>query len=648
MCKLLKILLILFFATAGVAYSAENSGIVSSFGKCSINENCSDIVDEVREIHRPPVEINIMKFENLLPNNIIPVSNTYAEVPQNPYDELFSQAVRTYPSDTIYKKSASYISVINPKASDSNVNANYPGLRGANQLVIYTPAFGLKTGTNEFGAEAVVVGNTVKKLSGSDSIIPKNGFVISGHGTAKKWIQQNIVLGSRIYIDTNDLRIYSFVTPDTYVFETQEKIKQVENVIKYYQMMDNCYDSRRAASYLSKAKDFVRKAERNKSKTVHFLSQSKEYLDLALKNAIPYKAKELKGVWIRPVEHSEEEIAQTVQRLKDTGINNIFLETYYHGVTIYPSEVLKSYGVTSQRGEFNQFDPLKVWIDECHKNKIKVHIWFESFYVGNKPPRSSRSHVLSVHPEWANNIKSNVGSGEIAYSTAEHNGYFIDPANPEVQKYVADILNEIIEKYHPDGINLDYIRYPLCAKIKSDKYRGTEWGYSDYARNEFKKLYGVDPIDLKVSDDLWLEWYRYRQNKITEFVKTVRKMTCQKNILLTTVIFPNREEVLQTKMQDWKRWSVENLVDGFTPLLLTTDRNTAGNLIHDMKIQMSPYTKLFPGIFVMFMDSSEDELLMQIHETRKMHSNGVILFDYAHLKDKYSDALKVRVFKQGD
>ena len=50
----------------------------------------------------------------------------------------------------------------------------------------------------------------------------------------------------------------------------------------------------------------------------------------------------------------------------------------------------------------------------------------------------------------------------------------------------------------------------------------------------------------------------------------------------------------------------------------------------------------------MFMDSSEDELLMQIHETRKMHSNGVILFDYAHLKDKYSDALKVRVFKQGD
>lgn len=648
MCKLLKLLLILFFATAGAAFSAEKAGIVDSFGKCSIKGDCSDIVNDVRDIHNAPAEINIMKFENLLPQSIIPVSDTYAEIPKNPYDGLFSQAVRTYPHDTIYKKSSLYISVVNPKSSDTNVNANYPGLRGANQLVIYTPEFGLKTGTNEFGAEAVVVGNTVKKLSGSDSIIPKNGFVISGHGSAKKWIQQNIVLGSKIYIDTKDLRIYSFVTPDTYVFETEEKIKQVQNVIKYYQMMDNCYDSRRAAGYLSKAKDFVRKAERNKSKTVHFLSQAKVYLDLALKNAIPYSPNELKGVWIRPVEHSEEEIIQTVQRLKDTGINNVFLETYYHGTTIYPSEVLKKYGITSQRGEFNQFDPLKIWIDECHKNKIKVHIWFESFYVGNKPPRSSRSHVLAVHPEWANNTKANVGSGEIAYSTAEHNGYFIDPANPEVQQYVVDILNEIIEKYHPDGINLDYIRYPLCAKIKSDKYRGTEWGYSDYARKEFKELYGVDPIDLKVSDDLWSEWYRYREDKITDFVKTVRKMTRKKNIVLTAVIFPNREEVRQTKMQDWKRWSVENLVDGFTPLLLTTDRNTAGNLIHDMKIQMSPYSKLFPGIFVMFMDSSEDELLMQIHETRKMHSNGVILFDYAHLKDKYSDALKVRVFKQGD
>lgn len=455
-------------------------------------------------------------------------------------------------------------------------------------------------------------------------------------------------MGSKIYIDTSDLKIYSFITPDTYVFETEEKIKQIENVIKYYKMMDNSYDSRRSTAYLLKAKDFVKKAEHNKSKAVHFLSQSKAYLDLALKNAVPYRADELKGVWIRPVEHSEEEIVQTVKRLKDTGINNIFLETYYHGVTIYPSEVLKNYGVTSQRGEFNQLDPLKVWIDECHKNKIKVHIWFESFYVGNKPPRSSRNHVLAVHPEWANNTKTNVGNSEIAISVAEHNGYFIDPANPEVQKYVADILNEIIEKYHPDGINLDYIRYPLCAKIKSDKYRGTEWGYSDYARNEFKTLYGVDPVELKITDEYWNTWYEYRRDKITEFVKTVRNMTQKHNILLTTVIFPNIEEVLETKLQDWKKWSLENLVDGFTPLLLTTDKNTAGSLIHNMKNQMSPYTGLYPGIFVMFMDSSEDELLMQIHETRKMHSNGVILFDYAHLKDKYADALKVRVFKQGD
>ena len=70
-------------------------------------------------------------------------------------------------------------------ASTNWKGLNYPGLRGANQLVIYSPSFGMRTNTNEFGTEAIVVGDTVVSLSGADSLIPANGFVISGHGSAK-------------------------------------------------------------------------------------------------------------------------------------------------------------------------------------------------------------------------------------------------------------------------------------------------------------------------------------------------------------------------------------------------------------------------------------------------------------------------------
>ena len=113
---------------------------------------------------------------------------------------------------------------------------------------------------------------------------------------------------------------------------------------------------------------------------------------------------------------------------------------------------------------------------------------------------------------------------------------------------------------------------------------------------------------------------------------------------MTAVIFPDRRKGLDTKMQDWKTWSKRNLTDGFTPLLLTTDKRTAGTLIHDMKKQMSENTKLYPGIFVMFMNAPTDELLMQVHETRKMHADGLILFDYAHFNEKYRDSLGVRAF----
>lgn len=55
-------------------------------------------------------------------------------------------------------------------------------------------------------------------------------------------------------------------------------------------------------------------------------------------------------------------------------------------------------------------------------------------------------------------------------------------------------------------------------------------------------------------------------------------------------------------------------------------------------------TDLFAGLFVTFMGGSEEDLIREIHETRKLDINGVILFDFAHLDDKYINAISTRVF----
>lgn len=176
---------------------------------------------------------------------------------------------------------------------------------------------------------------------------------------------------------------------------------------------------------------------------------------------------------------------------------------------------MNKYGFTVQNEKFEGFDPLDVWIKEAHKRDIKVHIWFQSFYVGNQPPESNPSSILSVRPDWGNKIKKFASSPTATKSVSEHNGYFIDPANPEVQEFLLELLDEIITTYKPDGINLDYIRYPN-ATANNDQ---NAWGFTEYARNDFKSVYGVDPIDLTTADANWYDWNQYRRNNITNFVK---------------------------------------------------------------------------------------------------------------------------------
>lgn len=548
-------------------------------------------------------------------------------------------------NEVIFNQSMFKIDVVDPVASTNWKGLNYPGLRGANQLVIYTPAFGFRTNTNEFGTEAIVVGDTVVSLSGADSLIPANGFVISGHGNAKKWINTNIMVGSKISLDLEKNIITSYVTSDTFLYTAKEKIKEVQNMMSFYSQTHAGYNPRRTEQNLSKAKDFVSKAQKNGEDSQKYSSKAIEYANTAMATVVPYNPNELKGVWIRPAYFNKESIINVLDNLAEAGIDNVFIETYYHGKTIFPSSTMEKYGFIKQYEDYVGFDPLKIWITEAHNRGMKVHIWFQTFYVGNKPPETNPEYILAKRPEWANYQKKNADSETIVYSVSEHNGYFIDPANPEVQNFLYELLCEIITRYKPDGINLDYIRYPQSLSANYSNYDMSNWGYTKFAREEFKNMYGVDPIELKPSDPLWSYWRFYRCSKVTNFVKRASALCRSKDVQLTAVIFPNKTAAMETKLQDWKSWSINNFVDGFTPLFLTCDDKTAMNLMEEVLRNKSASTKLYAGLFVTFMNGSNSDLIKQIHAARKYALNGSILFDYAHLNQDYVSTLTESIFK---
>ena len=301
---------------------------------------------------------------------------------------------------------------------------------------------------------------------------------------------------------------------------------------------------------------------------------------------------------------------------------------------------MESYGFVPQYETFQGIDPLQIWIREAHKNGIKVHIWFETFYVGNQVPSTNLKNILAVKPDWGNKTLAGYESANATPSSSEHNGYFLDPANPEVKKFLLALLNEIITTYKPDGINLDYIRYPQAISTAAMG----NWGYTETARTMFYQQYGVDPISMTGSHTLWKAWSDFRRKQITDFVAKVGELGKSKNMYISAVIFPDRAIAYSRKLQDWSVWSQQHYINGFTPLFLTCDPKTLNSQITTVINAKAPETDLMAGLFVTLMGGREEDLIRQIHETRKANANGVILFDYAHLSPKYVSALSKRVF----
>lgn len=539
------------------------------------------------------------------------------------------------------------ISDINPEKTNGN-----PGGRGINQLIVYTPDYGLKTNTNEYGKEAIIVGNRVVAMSAMDSIIPSDGIVISGHGKAKEWIEKNVILGSRIDINRTTKTISCIITPDTYVYEAQEKIKEAQEINYYYRRQK--YSMLQSDFYIGKANSSLSYA-RCASKSLDIILAKKYarnsivYSNRAIACAVPYSAGEFKGVWIRPHDRSPEKVGQILDHLKSIGIDNVFLETYYHGVTIFPSDTMKAHGLISQRPEFAGTDVLRIWLEQAHKRNMKVHVWFQTFYIGNDSVSPIPRLLKSKYPEWLNRQYWSANCPEAQPSKAEHNGYFLDPANPAVQDYLMGILKEIATKYDVDGINIDYIRYPVCSPDNTAEFLSTSWGYTHYAMEEFKKSYGVPPLNIGVNDAAWCKWSDYRMNKVTNFVERLHELKAiRPGMTISAVVFPDKDQSALIKLQDWTRWAQLCYVDAFTPLFLSSNIEFTRKYLRDMVAIKNPKIKIYAGLFEPFTLVEPTVLPQEIKATREENADGVIIFDYAHFTRAYQQVLAIRAFNKNN
>ncbi len=342
-------------------------------------------------------------------------------------------------------------------------------------------------------------------------------------------------------------------------------------------------------------------------------SQNCQGDNIKLENCLPQS--DFRGAWVTNVASdalvSPENIKLTVRNAVKFGINNLFVVVWNKGVTQYPSEVLEKYIGIKQDLNFNAFDPLKLLIEESHKEGIKVHAWFEFGF--SYAYNDLNSIWLNKYPDWA-------GRDSDGNLLKKNNFLWWNAINPEPQKFLLDLIKEVVVNYDIDGIQGDD-RLPAMP---------SEGGYDDFTKKLYFDDFGNEP-PLNSKDENWLKW---RSDKLSEFGKTVynsvKKIDPDVTVSWAPSIYP---WALREYLQDWPKWLKEGYADFIIPQFYRRNIEDYKKIIDqiDQQVSSDEKNKIYSGVLSSLGDGYrvEDSLLIEmINYHRSKGINGEVFFYY--------------------
>jgi uncharacterized lipoprotein YddW (UPF0748 family) len=203
------------------------------------------------------------------------------------------------------------------------------------------------------------------------------------------------------------------------------------------------------------------------------------------------------------------------------------------------------------------YDPLANILQKAHAAKppLQVWAWLNTYAV------SRNSQVYKQHAaDWGNRTYGGVTGG------------YLDPGNPDVERYTHDVFVDLVRNYDVDGLHFDFVRYP----------EGGDWGYSPAAVARFD----ADTGRTDVPDPYDLQWDQWRRDRVTELVRSVyHDATALRPQLVVSAALiaygkgpANEDEWRTTRTysevyQDWHSWLAEGILDVGIPMNYDSEWN---------------------------------------------------------------------------
>ena len=302
-------------------------------------------------------------------------------------------------------------------------------------------------------------------------------------------------------------------------------------------------------------------------------------------------SQDVRALWVtRATLNSPAAVTKMVAAARASGFNTLLVQVRGRGDAYYQSTLEPR---ASELSAHPAFDPLASTITQAHAAGLRVHAWVAVNLVSSATTLpSSREHVVYRHPDWLMvpralaaelrtiDIRSPEYLGRLARWSRQHaddvEGLYTSPLHAAAAGHVAAVVRELVTGYALDGVHLDYVRFP-----------GEEFDYSRGALEQFKQ--SVQP-DLSAAERTTLRsresldplaypnffperWKAFRRSRLTSLVMRLR--TAIKDVrptaLVSAAVIPDAAEAYQSRLQDWRTWLDQSLIDVLCPMAYTQD-----------------------------------------------------------------------------
>lgn len=170
------------------------------------------------------------------------------------------------------------------------------------------------------------------------------------------------------------------------------------------------------------------------------------------------------AIWIRlyPCDVKPGVLESVLDRIVDRGYNHVYVEAFYNGKVLLPANQNPTpwYSVLIGSGSDNE-DLLAQAIKKGRERGLKVHAWLFGMNFGaSYVRRFDRQQAMAKNGLGQTSLTATIVGGlSTDLGQLNPDEAFIDPYNPQVRQDYETLIAAIAQR-QPDGILVDYIRYP--------------------------------------------------------------------------------------------------------------------------------------------------------------------------------------------